>query len=146
MAKTFLGNELFGADKTIPIEERVDKAVKIVQKLSAATKAAVGLTGKGGGQPTKRGRVRNSYRGATVTTGADGTMISALATSTTRGLLTQGAVTTMGSRDTFTGAEAAATEVSALVSFVGQRGTKPSNAPRHKALMLFLRGYNKSHT
>ena len=27
---TFLGDELFGADRTVPIEERVDKAVKRV--------------------------------------------------------------------------------------------------------------------
>ncbi len=33
VAETFLGDELFGADRTIPIEERVDKAVKRVQKL-----------------------------------------------------------------------------------------------------------------
>ncbi len=51
VAETFLGDELFGADRTIPIEERVDKAVKRVQKLSAAAKATVGLTGKGGGTP-----------------------------------------------------------------------------------------------
>ncbi len=63
VAETFLGDELFGADKTIPIEERVDKAVKRVQKLSAVAKAAVGLTGKGGGQSSKRGRGRDSYRG-----------------------------------------------------------------------------------
>ena len=49
VAETFLGDELFGADWTIPIEERVDKAVKRVQKLSAVAKAAVGLTDKGGG-------------------------------------------------------------------------------------------------
>ncbi len=63
VAKTFLGDELFGADRTIPIEERVDKATKRDQKLSAATKATVGLTGKGGGMASKRGRGRDSYRG-----------------------------------------------------------------------------------
>ena len=63
VAEAFLGDELFGADMTIPIEERVDKAVKRVQKLSVATKATVGLTGKGGGQPLKRGRGRDTYRG-----------------------------------------------------------------------------------
>ena len=36
VAKTFLGDNLFGADRTILIEERVDNAVKRVQKLSAA--------------------------------------------------------------------------------------------------------------
>jgi hypothetical protein len=63
VADTFLGDELFGADRTVPIEERVDKAVKRVQKLSAAAKAAVGLTGKSRGLPSTRGRGRESYRG-----------------------------------------------------------------------------------
>ncbi len=48
VAETFLGDNLFGADRTIPIEDRVDNAVKRVQKLSAATKATVGKTGRGG--------------------------------------------------------------------------------------------------
>ncbi len=39
VAETFLGDELFGADKTIPIEERVDKAIKRVQKFSAISLA-----------------------------------------------------------------------------------------------------------
>jgi hypothetical protein len=30
VAETFLGDELLGADRTIPIEERVDKAIKRV--------------------------------------------------------------------------------------------------------------------
>jgi hypothetical protein len=63
VAEIFLGDELFGADRTVPIEERVNKAVKRVQKLSAVAKAAVGLTGKGGGQSSKRERGRDSYRG-----------------------------------------------------------------------------------
>jgi hypothetical protein len=50
VAETFLGDELFGADTTNHIEERVDQAVKRVQKLSAAAKAAIGLTDKGGEQ------------------------------------------------------------------------------------------------
>ena len=70
--------------------------------------------------------------GATITTGAEETMISAHATTTTRGPICQGAVTTTGSRETLTGAEAAAVEVVALALFVGQRGIKPNNAPRHK--------------
>jgi len=63
VAATFNGDELFGADKTVPIEERVDKTVKRVQKLSAVAKAGDGLAGKGGGQSSKRGRGRDSYRG-----------------------------------------------------------------------------------
>ncbi len=42
MDETFLGDELFGADRTVPVEDKVDMAVKRVQKLSAAPKAAVG--------------------------------------------------------------------------------------------------------
>jgi hypothetical protein len=42
VAETFLGDELFGANRTIPIEDKVDKAVKQVQKLSSTTKASVG--------------------------------------------------------------------------------------------------------
>ena len=42
VAETFLGDELFGAVRTIPVEERVDKAVKRVQNYSKATKATVG--------------------------------------------------------------------------------------------------------
>ncbi len=32
VAETFLGDALFGADRTIPVEERVDNAVKRVQQ------------------------------------------------------------------------------------------------------------------
>ena len=51
-----MGDDLFGADRTIPIEERVDSVVKRVQKLSAATKATVGKTGRGCCSSIKRGR------------------------------------------------------------------------------------------
>jgi hypothetical protein len=68
VAETFLGDNLFGADRTIPIEDRVDIAVKRVQKLSAAAKAAVGKTGRGGSSAVKRGgavgRGGSSYNGA----------------------------------------------------------------------------------
>jgi hypothetical protein len=90
VAETFLGDELFGADMTIPIEERVDKSVKKVQKLSASTKSAVGLTGKGGGKSSKRGRGRDSYRGGYQHNGAEETTISAHATATTRGFFPRG--------------------------------------------------------
>jgi hypothetical protein len=42
VARTFLGDALFGADITIPVEERVDNAVKRVQKLTTTAKAAMG--------------------------------------------------------------------------------------------------------
>ncbi len=49
-----MGDELFGADRTIPIEDRVDNAAKRVQKLSTSAKAAVGQTCRG--LHPKRGR------------------------------------------------------------------------------------------
>jgi len=48
VAETFLGDALFGADKTIPVEERVDSAVKHVQQLTTAVKATIGQSGRGG--------------------------------------------------------------------------------------------------
>ena len=39
---------LFEADRTIPVEERVDKAVKRVHKLTTAAKATVGQSIRGG--------------------------------------------------------------------------------------------------
>jgi len=47
--------KLFGADRTIPIEERVDSAVKRVQKLSASAKSEVGKTSLIGSSTVKRG-------------------------------------------------------------------------------------------
>jgi hypothetical protein len=54
VAETFLGDALFGADRTIPVEERVDSAVKRVQKLTTAAKAAVGQTSSRGGSSSGR--------------------------------------------------------------------------------------------
>jgi hypothetical protein len=42
VADTFLGDELFGADRTIPIEDKVDSEVKRVTKLTTTAKVAVG--------------------------------------------------------------------------------------------------------
>ncbi len=63
VAETFLGDELFGADRAVHVEDRVDKVVKRVQKLSAATTAAVGLTGKGVGSSPKNPRDRGDRGG-----------------------------------------------------------------------------------
>ncbi len=52
VAETFLGDKLFGADRTIPIEDRVDNAVKRVQKLPTAAKATPRQTCRG--LPPKR--------------------------------------------------------------------------------------------
>jgi hypothetical protein len=54
-AKTFLGDALFGADRNILVEERVDNAVKRVQKLTTTTKAEVGQSGRGGSTFGMRG-------------------------------------------------------------------------------------------
>ena len=67
-AKTFLGDALFGADRTIPIEERLDNVAKRVQKLTTSAKAAVGQSGRGGSTFGRRvgGRrdgFSNSYSG-----------------------------------------------------------------------------------
>ena len=59
--ETFLGDELFGADRTIPVEDRVDSAVKRVQELTTAAKAAVGQTGRG--IASKRGTRRGGSNG-----------------------------------------------------------------------------------
>ena len=48
VAETFLGDELSGADCKIPVKERVEIAVKRVQKLVATTNVAVGQTSRGG--------------------------------------------------------------------------------------------------
>ncbi len=61
VAETFLGDELFGADRTIPVEDRVDSAVKRVHKLTTAAKAAVGQTGRG--IASKRGTRRGGSNG-----------------------------------------------------------------------------------
>jgi hypothetical protein len=56
VAETFLGDALFGAaDRTIPVEERVDGAVKKVQKLTTTTKATVGQANRGGNTSDRRG-------------------------------------------------------------------------------------------
>ena len=68
---------------------------------------------------------------ATSTTGAEETTISALATVTMTGLSSQGVDTMEVNMETLIGAEAPATVVSALVLFVGQRGIRPSNAPKY---------------
>jgi hypothetical protein len=55
VVETFWGDALFGADRTIPVEERVDSAVKRVQKLTTASKAAVGQSGRMGTTSDRRG-------------------------------------------------------------------------------------------
>ena len=79
----------------------------------------------------KEGEAVIRTAGATSTTGAEETTINAHATTTTRGLFPQGVDTTDVSIETLIGAEATATVVNALVLFVGQRGIRPSNAPKH---------------
>ena len=61
------GENLFGADCTMFIEERIHSAVKRVHTLSAAAKAAVGKTGRSGSSTVKRGGAAG--RGGTCGTG-----------------------------------------------------------------------------
>jgi len=62
-ADTFLGAELFGANRTIPIEDRVDNAAKRVQKLTTISKATVGQTGRAGYSAKGRRGGRISHGG-----------------------------------------------------------------------------------
>ena len=66
-AETFLGDALFGADRTIQVEESVDNAVKRVHKLTTATNAAIGQSGRGDNTSGRRGGGRrggfNNYNG-----------------------------------------------------------------------------------
>jgi hypothetical protein len=55
VAETFLGDDLFGAYRTIPMEERVDSAVKRLQKLTTVAKATVGQSSRGGSTSGRRG-------------------------------------------------------------------------------------------
>ena len=56
-----------GHTETIPLEERVDNAVKRLHKLTTATKAYVGQSGRGGNTSGRRGGGRrggyNNYNG-----------------------------------------------------------------------------------
>jgi len=53
----FVGDEDFGADRFVVLQERMDTVVKTVQKLSAAAKSAVGITkGPFSGKGNMRGR------------------------------------------------------------------------------------------
>ncbi len=53
-----MGDDLFGAYRTILIEDGVANAVKRIQKLSSATKAVVGKTSRGDSSTGPRGAWR----------------------------------------------------------------------------------------
>ena len=55
VADYFLGDDLLGDDRTIPVEERVDNVVKRGHKLTAATKATMGQSGRWGSTFGRRG-------------------------------------------------------------------------------------------
>jgi hypothetical protein len=55
VADTFLGDDLFGADRSIPIEDKVHSSFKRVQKLSTTFKVAMGQNGRRGSLASKRG-------------------------------------------------------------------------------------------
>ncbi len=128
VAEIFLGDELFGTDGTVPIEERVDKAVKRVQKLSAATKAAVGLIGRGGGLPLKRDRGREPFH-----VGYNGVRPDYQRQRESyyeRPFFPRGGASTV-SLVTMREVGATLAAVNVLVGYVGHQGTSPSNALRH---------------
>jgi hypothetical protein len=54
VADTFLGDDLFGTDITIPNEERMNNVVKRVQKITATSKVAMGQSGRGGRTSRRR--------------------------------------------------------------------------------------------
>ena len=61
VVNAFVGDEYFGADRFVVLKERMGLAVRTFQKLSAAAKAAVGITGgpfSGKGKKKKQGRQR----------------------------------------------------------------------------------------
>ena len=62
VAESFVGDDLFGSDRSLPVEDRVDTAVKRVQKLSAAAKAAGGGSTRGGGSGRKGASGRGGYK------------------------------------------------------------------------------------
>ena len=59
VAETFLEDALFGANKTITVEERVDIAATHVQNVTTTTKVAMGQIGLGGDTYGKRGGGRS---------------------------------------------------------------------------------------
>jgi hypothetical protein len=76
----FVGDEYFGADKSVVLQERMGTTVKTVQKMSAAAKSAVGITGgpfSGKGNKRSRGgkgaAARQSAQGGSLPPGFGGT-------------------------------------------------------------------------
>ncbi len=55
IADTFLGDNLFGADHTIPIQDTIYNTVKRIKKLSATTKATLREIGCCGSSTDPRG-------------------------------------------------------------------------------------------
>ena len=61
MANTYLGDELFGADRTIRVEEKIANADKRVHELTATTKEVVEQAARWGNTSNRRGG--NSFGG-----------------------------------------------------------------------------------
>ena len=56
VAEAFLGDPIHGAERIVPVEDRVDSAIKRVQKNTPAQRAAIGqLAGRGGSTTGRRG-------------------------------------------------------------------------------------------
>ncbi len=63
MEENFVGDDFFGADRKLPLKERMRASVKEVQKLSAQAKADVG--NDGGPFSMKAPSMPNPRKGAT---------------------------------------------------------------------------------
>ncbi len=120
LAETFLGDHLFGAYRTIPIEDRVDNAVKRVQKLTTTAKATLGQSSRGGSSVVKR-------------VGAAVSMGTGRGTTTTISDLVKLFLTAnhmMGPLAAMGAAEMEETTGSAHVLYANPLGTWPSSVPR----------------
>ena len=57
LVDAFVGDEYFGADRSVVLQERMGTTAKTVQELSAVAKSVVGITGGPfSGKSNKRGR------------------------------------------------------------------------------------------
>ncbi len=63
MEENFIGDDFFGADRKLPLKERMRASIKEVEKLSAQAKVAVGKAG--GPFPKKVPSMPNPRKGAT---------------------------------------------------------------------------------
>ena len=138
VADTFLGDEVFGEDRTIPIEYRVDDVVKRVQKFTTSAKPTVGQTDRGGHSAIKRGGA--GRRGGSNSNGAGRTTSGRITTATTTGLISTMAYPTKEPATYMETTAMADTTDRVLVSFMAQLGIMPSSALKPKHHCFFIPG------